>query len=364
MKVCCITFTHTLNYGSGLQAYALQEVISHIRTGEEDTEYAIMPIMKCRGYPSTFRGLKEIAKRIGKLYFRIPLRPFEKKYMHFAKPIPIKYFRQLNEEYDAFVCGSDTIWNPDVILGRDEYYLNFATKYSFSYAASFGRSDIDQSLYQKIRKNLENLDSISVRENISADIARACTDKPVSVVVDPVMLLNAEEWNKVANTNQRGEKYILYYAAGVFPLLEQFVRLLQRITGLRIVYAVSNGMSAIKKHKFWLDSQGKWLQLIRDAEYVVTNSFHATSFSIIYKKEFFSIGYPGKASGLNMRMENILQAVGLSSRLFYEMPETIDLSDIDYDAVYEKLKPMRDYSLNYLRENLEEAYRRKKEAEN
>ena len=176
-----VTYDHTTNYGSCLQAYALQTAIEKIRLGEkaEVCRYMLIPLSKLKEYPkwkyTSVFGAANYA--LNKLH-RLPFVTFEHSHMKFA---PITSFSQLdalNDTADAFVCGSDVIWRPEYNRNLAAYYLDFAKKYKFSYAASFGRTDIEESLYEVIGQRLSSFDAISVREPFCAEIVRRCKSVP------------------------------------------------------------------------------------------------------------------------------------------------------------------------------------------
>ena len=144
LKVCGITYDHTINYGSCLQAYALQKVIDSIKVGNHDScLYELIPLWTCKDYPKkrlkNFMGLQLLQ------FYHRSFAGFEKKYMRYAKCNSIATLDSFNGDTDAFVCGSDVIWNPYHNKGVSAYYLDFAKKYAFSYAASFGSTSLDDA---------------------------------------------------------------------------------------------------------------------------------------------------------------------------------------------------------------------------
>ena len=269
----------------------------------------------------------------------------------------------MNEKTDAFVCGSDVIWNPDLNCHLNAFYLDFAEKYKFSYAASFGKAEVSEQMLTTIRPFLEKLDAISVRERSGAEIVKRCVDKPVQVVSDPVLLLKREEWDSFIPAAEPSKGYIFVYITHLSSTVQSVLEELRRKTGLKIVYAANGPKQALKQGMLQVQKPQRWLQQLRDAEYVVTNSFHATAFSVLFHKKFFTVVNGDKAKGINIRMNDFLNSLGLGDRIHSSVPEEIDLGEVNYSGVDEKIAALREESLLFLRENLEAAYRQKKESE-
>ena len=367
LRVCGVTFDHTLNYGSCFQAYALQTAIERIKVAGEQCDYELIPLTDMPDHPRHHYGLNDlgIVKRfLGGMFLSINLRQFakfEKSHMKYAKCASLKELPMLNKEKDAFVCGSDVIWNPDENSGLGAFYLDFAEKYKFSYAASFGKASIDDNALEKARLPLSELNSISCREKSSAEIARHLTERDVSVVVDPVVLLDQDEWNAVTAKKEEREKYIFSYTTHQFPGYEEFLKKLESKTGLKTRRAIYTykPMVALKQGILIFRSPQQWLQQLRDAEYVVTNSFHATAFSVIFHKKFFTVVHGDKAKGINVRMNDFLSELGLQDRIHSSVPGAIDTSGIDYTPVDAIIARKREESLGFLRRNLEAALTQK-----
>ena len=188
LRVFGLTFDHTTNYGSCFQAYALQRAIEKISIGGDICSYFLIPIKIFKDYPiNSF--IKKILIAPWLSYHRSKFIPFEKKYMKYAQCLSMTDLPTLNEQADAFVCGSDVIWNPDFNLQLGAYFLDFARKYKFSYAASFGKAELSKEELAFTKENLASFDAISVREKTSLMIAKKCTNKDIQVVADPVLLL-------------------------------------------------------------------------------------------------------------------------------------------------------------------------------
>lgn len=359
LKIFGVTYGFTANYGSCLQAYALQSSIESIRIADDTVQYSLIPIGKSPGYAkSNSKGFKPFIKRMITNHSRKQFRPFEKKYMHYAPILPLTDFHAYNGMADGFVCGSDVIWNPKFNHGISEYFLSFAEKYSFSYAASFGQADVAESNFPKFHDLLSRLDSVSVREPKSAEIAKKCIDRDIKVSVDPVLLLNRDEWNRIAEKENAEGDYIFVYSVIGGKALLDFAKKLSEQTGLKVIFSGGNAGSIFKLGISRVQTPERWLQLVRDAKYVITDSFHGTVFSVLFHKSFFTIVKKGE--GFSIRMIDFLKGIGLEDRLCSSLPDKIDCSEIDYREADVKLSEKIDRSKEYLRKNLEAVYTHKK----
>ncbi len=363
-RICTVTFDHTVNYGSCLQSYALMRAVFGLKINEEDGIcYDVVPVRKLKGYPIhsknyLIRTLKEsIVQSVG-YHFR----KFAEKYMHFAKCSSVYTLKELNSQYDCFICGSDVIWNPDHNHNNDAYFLTFAEKYSFAYAASFGKTELSQAYLNTLQNRLSHLRQISVREADAVRIIEENTNLTAVHTLDPTLLLTSDKWNEIAEDPKIEDDYIFVYLTHLFPAVERFIAKLHQQTGLKVIYA-PYGPKLSLKFKTYPPSPEKWIGLIRGAKYVVTNSFHGTAFCALYHKIFFTLVQGEFGKGIYVRMYDFLKELGLEERIYNDVPESIDLAAPFYNGVDDKLESRRKESLEFLRENLEQAYKEKMERE-
>lgn len=372
-----LTFDHTTNYGSCFQAYALQQAIEKIAVDGEKCSYFLIPLKTIHRKTSIDISVDNFIKHI-KGNFRNFLSqlqrhkfvPFEKQYMKYANCYSMKDLPLLNEKADAFVCGSDVIWNPNFNNNNGVFFLDFARKYKFSYAASFGKTEVSKEYMIFAGEKLASFDSISVREKSSLNIIEKSTDKTVEIVSDPVLLLDTEEWKGIMDVLPKYNKYIFVYTTHLNDTFKAFLQVLEKLTGLQVItsaWSMSIKASAwsmsikeiLKQRSISGQTPQEWLSLLYHAEYVVTNSFHASVFSVLFHKKFFTVVAGDKAQGINARMNDFLQTVGLEDRIYSSVPETIDMSEIDFTYTDAVIARMRSESLAYLQRNIEDAYRRK-----
>lgn len=356
LRVCGITFDRTNNYGSCLQAYALKTAVEKVIINGEGCEYSLLALGKAKDRVN--KGL--IRNRIAYIIARPPFYLFERKHMRYEEINTLATIEKLNDKYDAFVCGSDVIWNPDFNNRSDIYFLQFANKYSFSYGASFGKAKLDHDYVSSLKYRLSRLKQISVRENSARDLINEYTNYSVCTVVDPVLLLDVDEWDSIAGDTHLKDDYIYVYATHITPLMESFCERLHKLTGLRIKRTTCHNLKYSILHGDYLPSPERWIQYIRDARYVVTNSFHATVFSTIFNKDFFTVVDGVKNGGINVRVFDYLNSLGLEDRIINNLDADIALENVCYNEFKSKSSGLRAASLLYLRTNLEMAYAEKK----
>ena len=358
LRVCGVTFDHTNNYGSCLQAFALQKAVEKTELNGESCEYRVLYLRKLflhqmKEYnASLFRRVSD--------FQHLRFLKFEKEYMKYIETenMSMDSLQQLNKEFDAFVCGSDVIWNEDLNFGRTVYFLDFAEKYKFSYAASFGTDRVSDEYIRRCSKMISDLDEISVRETTSKKLLESHIDKAVEVVPDPVLLLDREDWETiVSRVTVPKKKYIFAYFTHINPKAQVFIKRLQKETGLRVINAiwVSNLRIMIENRIFLVQTPQKWLALLKNAEYIVTNSFHASVLSCVFHRRFFTFvnGEPDK--GVNIRMYDYLKKLGLESRMFSAVPEVIDTSNCSFDSADRVNEELKMKGLDYLHRNLQNA---------
>ncbi len=365
LKVCGVTFVRTTNYGSCFQAYALQKAINSITVGNgEKCEHTFIPLWNIIGKNKNINLFQRLVRNIKHIYTSLVLfrfKSFQENIIKYNECISFNDLPLLNNCFDAFVCGSDVIWNPTYNNKMGLYYCDFAEKYKFSYAPSFGKLNIEEGFLEKAGKWIAELSGISVREKNSMELISKYSGKQAEVVADPVILLKRDEWNSIVSPKTIRKKYIFSYTTFYSPEYKEFLRKLSKKTGLPVVNACwgRSFRTSLKQGVLIVQKPEKWLQLLRDAEYVVTNSFHATVFSCIFHKNFFTVLHGDKYKGSNMRLYEFLDSVGLSDRLYLKFPDTIDLSNIDFTDTDRELLERQEYSYSFLRRNLEAAYEQK-----
>ena len=214
------------------------------------------------------------------------------------------------DETACYLAGSDQIWNPLFKNGWDgAFFLDFAPEGAkrVSYAASFSVEELSKESREFMSERLKKVDTVSVREGSAVKLLNEMGIDGITVL-DPVFLLDREHWEGLA-TAQITEKYLLIYDFDASPELLSFARSIAREKGLKIASLFKTDGADIV-----LDTHGprEFLGDIMNAECVISNSFHATAFSIIFDKEFYVFR---RREGINTRMADLLSAYGLSDRM-------------------------------------------------
>lgn len=269
------------------------------------------------------------------------------------------------ENYSSVLVGSDQLWLPGNIAA-DYYTLNFVpeTVNTIAYATSFGQSSLPKDSSRKAALFLKKIRHIGVREESGQKLVKELAGRDVPVVCDPTLLFTGEEWLSIQKDEPIVEdKYILCYFLGNNPPHREFAKRLRQATGCKIV-ALTHLDEFVKSDEGYADETpynvdpADFLNLIRNATYVCTDSFHCSVFSMLYKKVFFTFRrYARKTkSSTNSRLDTLFRLAGVSGRIL-EGTEDIQkcLSmEIDYDSVHQNFAKIREESYQYLQNALED----------
>lgn len=291
---------------------------------------------------------------------------FEKKYfkmspIYFSKR---EFGEKCIESYSSVLVGSDQLWLPGNIAA-DYYTLNFVpgSVNTIAYATSFGQSTLPKDSSKLASVFLKKIKHISVREEAGQKLVRKLADRNVPVVCDPTLLFTGDDWLSIqAEKPLIAEKYIFVYFLGNNPVHREFVKRLKAETGLPVV-VLPHIDEFVKADEECSDIQlydidpGQFLNLIRNAEYVCTDSFHCSVFSIQYRKTFFTFRrFANKnKQSTNSRLDTLFNLTGITGRLMEgnENVTTCVNSQIDFDKAHKRLEIARNESYKYLRNALE-----------
>lgn len=339
-KIAIVTIV-TINYGNRLQNYALQYVL-------EKLGYSVVTLRR----DNRKAGLKQKIKTIAQSLFQTKGEKFRRfdKNINFADEIITRddYPKNLKNSYSYFIAGSDQVWNPhyEFVAGKCDF-LEFARDdQKISYAASFGVNDIPSERKAEYAEHLKTFRTISVREKRGAEIVEELTDRKAVVVLDPTLLLDEISWKKMEKKPSccPKNKYVLVYALG-----DKTDRFKEKIKQLRKEYEIFDVRLLQKNGRELPIGPSEFLYLIRNAEEVLTDSFHATVFSIIFHKKFVTFNRPGL--NMNSRIVSLAELIGVRWR----MTKCGDLNgegEIDYVKVDEILDEERRKSIVFLKNSL------------
>lgn len=260
------------------------------------------------------------------------------------------------KRYDAVVTGSDQLWSP-AGLPTNFYNLMFVPNHirKISYASSFGVGQIPWYQKRRTANFLKRLDYISMRENRGSEIVKELTGLDVPVILDPVFNFNKEQWEKLIPVKKEmNEPYIFAYFLGANPEYRKQVQKLAESTGLKIV-ALRHMDQYVENDEAFGDyapydvAPDRFLNFIRGAEYVCTDSFHGTCFSIINEKKFMIFNRYANASATskNSRIDSLCQNLGVSERRF--SGDILEIQkDINYAEVKNNLNNLQQKTIEYL----------------
>ena len=294
-RVGIITFLHNDNYGSSLQAYALQRTIRDMGHECEHLDYRPDGPEKIRNLLTSGNNLKLVLEGVRKRSVKAGRQGAREK----SSAIPSFYEKTMKlspscrnqpelkkaaEKYDVLICGSDQIWNP--VWLNPAYFLTFAPAgvRKVAYAASLGISTLPaEAKIRKIRKWTEGFSAVSVREKDGARLLKQMTGLNAEIMPDPVCLLSREEWAEAAAPGPEGDPYILCYFIGENPAYWDKVSRLESQTGLKVIVMPVTAESYRSGYTL-LDGAGpeRFLGAVKDAALLCTDSFHGLAFGTIF----------------------------------------------------------------------------------
>lgn len=373
MKVGITTFHFVPNQGAVLQCYAMQKYLEQqgheafvidYRPGYHTVRYAGWknPFSYALWYWKKYRSMGLFSRTVfsGRAFLRCLIsdfkgtdrnmeclfREFTNKHLHLTRPYTsLKKLRKNPPDLDAYISGSDQLWNPALLDQEYDpaYFLDFGNPdvIRIAYAVSLGNLP-SKGECEKMRMLCKNLDAISLREYNEEAIS--AIERDVHVCIDPTLLLDAEDYEAVECENDQTEPYIFVYGFETNADIQAAVDLAVKRYGCRVI----NGSPArVRLHGNVQNlrdfAPDRFLTLIKNAACVVTNSFHGTALSIVYKKNFITVPHTTRG----VRMIELLGKLGLNSCLWKNEAFSFE-TDVDYTSVDEKLHSLRKCAIEYL----------------
>lgn len=324
MKTAILTFQFAHNYGALLQAYALKQYLkSHDLEGEiapyypdwAQSEYAISPFAKGISFRRRVRLASQYWKRKGQSEV------FDKFISEeldagdtFSSELELKKWL---ETHECVICGSDQIWNNNITGNGGAYFAVDCNVKKISYAASLGTTQLNETQKSNIINYLPSFSSISVREPGSAEQLTKILHREIQVVLDPVFLLDRDEWRKLSRPVSVDSNYLFLYFLQENEKLLECAKKYAEENGLKI-YEVHPTLATRHNGCKRLENVGpkEFIWLIENASCVCTNSFHATAFSTIFRKKLIHI--PNSESP--ERTTSLLERVGIELKTDKEFP--------------------------------------------
>lgn len=360
MKVGVITFHSAHNYGASLQTWALQKVLKNLNTEPCVIHYHPDIIDRLYVAPKQDTIKKKMKYLFKKKYrSRVKMQMLKnKKYSRFIRHSfklvgNFRTYEELKDAklgLDAYITGSDQVWNSDHTDGFDPaYLLDFAEPGAkkISYAASVGREYVLPQFRDQFQNCLTSFTAISVREESAKPAIEALTDKPVEVVLDPTLLLSREEYESLKKPGQFKGRYILVYMMEANKELVKFANRLSVAIGLPIIQRKPPTVFRNELGSYYTDTAAEFLSEIENAEYVLTNSFHATVFSLIYEKPFISMLHTSTGA----RTSDLLKSVGLEEHILYQPEDFHDIHQFDIkdkESLRKRIQELQKTSYEFL----------------
>lgn len=379
-RVGIITIVKVNNYGAELQAFATQKALQYLGYEAEIIDYLFYknprhkatkksaPVFRLSFkiklaewlYPKLSFVRRVLQHNTADGIRRQKFGQFHKDNTHFSNEYPtIESLYEANMNYDAYIAGSDQVWNPNNYTSLDPYFLKFAPKDKrrISYASSFGVSELPEQTKAYYREALLGLNAVGVREENAVQLVEDVAGVKAEWVLDPTLLLEGKEWMKYAKeVDGIPEKFVLLYEITPCPYI--------KLLALHVAKEIDSNVVRINREAVREESDdevvnvmdagpAEFLWLFAHAEAVVTNSFHGTAFSLIMQKDFFVVTPARKQN--NSRQKSLLRLVGLEDRQILEgasMPDR-EVISINYDRSRVLLAEAREKSKNYLKKAID-----------
>ena len=369
-KIGLISFHKDPNYGTMYQAYALAKAIEKLGCVAEYIEYE--PIQKRSIFITV---VKKIVKRILSVLglYKGPITEYsffkskefkvlKSKYRDFhQKYIPTSkntYYANTifdsENAYDLFIVGSDQTWSSFCNTNiNTPNYLSFIkdSKKKRAYAPSLGSVHITDEYKKKLRLELSDFEYLSCREYENSKMLSVFLNKEVKHVLDPTLLLSSDEWSFIEQPIKMPEHYVLCYILGTKKCISDFAEKLGQTKGYPVYYIVTRPEYFSKKNALKDVAPEQFLYLLRNASYVVTDSFHGSVFSVNFNRNFYSFAKreTKDSTGIdNDRIMDFLSLLGLQNRFIYDNEMRLE-EDICFSEINKIVKLNKESSIKYLK---------------
>lgn len=359
MKIAIFTLCTHNNYGNRLQNYALQKFLYRYTNNvdtiwyENNNYLPELPSWNKKILLKLLLNWKNIRRKFKYYYGRecireYNIRKFSDQHINIRYDFEIK--EHISNKYDFFIVGSDQVWNPYYPYYYDAKFLNFTeNEKKIAYAASFGVSEIPKNRIDFFKSNLKNIKYISVREKAGAQIISKLIDKSVPVLVDPTLLLKKREWETLEKRPYwyNGEKYILTYFLGkISPIIKDF----SQKYNLKIYNLMDKN-----NLNLYVSGVEEFIYLIKNAQLVCTDSFHATVFSILMNTPFLVLNREEKGvADMTSRIDTLLELFNFQDRYITNSKHNLLTKEI-FNMDFSKVEDIQNKQIVYSKEFLEKA---------
>ena len=358
MKIGLLTFHCVRNYGAVLQCYATREFLKSKGYNVEVINYCPNYLMEsyplfnkkrlvhCSLLGTIVNFIKELIHFPRRCYQKWAFHSFLNRYLNLSHKV---YATTIPSDFDAYIVGSDQIWNSRITKGFDRnYFCEFpflkGGKRYIAYAASMGSVAIDtEETATFLREALNKFDAISVREYSLQQTLQSLTSLSIAHVLDPTLMVDSQIWENIPSSNSSKTKYVVVYQVRHNQNTMRIAKDIAKQMGAKVLvldtwFSLSRGVS------YRSVSLEGFVDAIRNAACVVTTSFHGTAFSIIFNKPFYVVKLD---DGGDERSQSLLEALGLEDRLI-NMDSSPIFSPINYSEANTRLKELRESSQEFL----------------
>lgn len=360
MKAALITIKEiSVNYGNSLQNYAAKKVLEDLGC-EVDTlvfTYNRIGLIKNRVKYLLYNTVAHRPeKRLNWGIRPLKINRFQEFHKKFCPPTYIKRLENLNTKYDFFVIGSDQVWNPNWYythpLKKDMFLLTFARpEQKVCMAPSFGVAELPPEWNDFFGQELKKFPNLAVREQTGIDLIRKLTGKNAELVIDPTLMLDKEDWNKIVQRPANidfSQGYILTYFLGELSKERKiYIENLAKEYSLRIYHVLDP-----ENLNLFLMNPGELLYMIANAKLILTDSFHACVFSFIYEKPFLVFQREKDEPGMFSRLETLLNMFQLERKAFISKNRT-DIFENDYSTGKIVLQKERKKAVSFLQKSMQ-----------
>lgn len=380
-KVSILSFPRYFNYGTFLQLYAMQSTVAGLGyqpelidydpyndSGNKDSSRSLF-LNALRKLPARVRGLVSGASgdtfTVDKRQQRQRFEDFLNSQLHLGERT---YFSAEELERDppaadAVIVGSDQVWHPIGHCKDAAYFLSFVPREKrIAYAPSFGVSEVPKDTREWLAERISQIPNLSIREQAGAGIIKSLTGREARVVLDPAYLLRPAQWREFAGEQRQiSPHYLLCYFLESDAYMRSAALRIAAERGLKPVMIPvhpADHRAADEFQKLVNVGPREFVGLIRDADYICTDSFHGTSFAILFNRQFLTFRrYDNPAQSANhSRLDSILKATGLQNRLAdKENCHLVSRSDTSFDQAASQIRELRSASMAFLRNAIERA---------
>lgn len=367
MKIALLTIHRSANYGAVLQAYTTKKILSkygEVSIIDYDNRFLAHHIDLIRFEP-TKRGMLMLAHDLLRLPYRIStVKKFRRFFSDNFNLTPKLTAEELMagkaDNFDVYVCGSDQIWNPEIVSAEKcidpIFFLSFAPEGSkkLSYASSTGHHHYTNTEKKDVKELLQDFSMISTRESDGVEkLKEILPDREIQHVLDPTLLLSKEEWleSLEINSTEPKEKYILVYSVPRTELIKKAVEYFAKKLNMKVV-AIDQMLFPLTQVDEHVRDAGpkEFVELFANASFVITDSFHGTCFAVNFGKPFVSVS-AGKRTN---RIISLLSLLDIDERLVNDVTEFENIKpEINSKIILEKLNSARKDSLGLLVNNLD-----------